>query len=104
MQDTRMLAKKARQAAIPLAATAFDIRNKALLLMAEVLEERKETIEKANMADMEQAALEGLAEPLKKRLRFDEKNGWMFRPGCGHWRNCPTLSGIPSCPGNCPKA
>ncbi len=73
MQDTSMLAKKARQAAIPLAATAFDIRNRALLLMAEVLEERKEAIEIANMADMEQAALEGLAEPLKRRLRFDEK-------------------------------
>ncbi len=73
MQDTRSMAVSAREAAIPLAASAIEDRNKALVLMADALARRSQEIYAANEADMKQADNEGLAPPLKKRLLFDEK-------------------------------
>ena len=73
MQDTRSLAILAREAAIPLSASAIGDRNSALVLMAESLARNSKAIYAANEMDLRQADAEGLAAPLKKRLLFDEK-------------------------------
>ncbi len=73
MQDTRTMAVSAREAAIPLSATAINDRNNALKLMADTLKRHSKEIFAANEADMKKAYEEGLASPLKKRLLFDEK-------------------------------
>ena len=73
MQDTRSLALAAREAAITLSASAIDDRNNGLILMAESLEKHCEAIYAANQADIAQAAADGLAAPLVKRLLFDEQ-------------------------------
>lgn len=73
MQDTRTLALKAREAAIPLSAASIEDRNGALLRMARGLGEHALKIYTANEADRAQAQAEGLAQPLLKRLLFDEK-------------------------------
>jgi glutamate-5-semialdehyde dehydrogenase len=72
MQDTRMMAVSAREASIPLSASAIEDRNNALRLMADVLKRHSKDIFAANEADMKKADEEGLASPLKKRLLFDE--------------------------------
>ena len=72
MQDIRSLAMMAREAAIPLAASAVENRNIALQLMAKMLGQHVEAIQAANQADLAQAAGDGLAAPLLKRLLFDE--------------------------------
>ena len=73
MQDTRTMAVLAREAAIPLSASAIHDRNNALKLMADALKRHSKEIFAANEADMKKADEEGLASPLKKRLLFDEK-------------------------------
>ena len=73
MQDTRSLALAARKAARALSASAIEDRNNALVLMAEALAKHSEAIYAANQADLQQAAKDGLAAPLVKRLLFDEK-------------------------------
>lgn len=66
-----ILARKAKDASVPLAALASEVKNNALAKIAEALEERKTEIFEANQADLEQSRLEQLAQPLQKRLRFD---------------------------------
>ncbi len=73
MQDTRSMALMAREAAIPLAASAIADRNNALKRMADALARRGKEIFTANEKDLKKADQEGLASPLKKRLLFDEK-------------------------------
>ncbi|MCL2811732.1 MAG: glutamate-5-semialdehyde dehydrogenase [Clostridia bacterium] len=65
------LAQAAKKAAIHLAATPHEVRNTALLAIADALRARQDEIFAANAADMEQAQADALDAPLLKRLRFD---------------------------------
>ena len=68
------MAFASREAALTLAAADIDLRNRALLAMAKVLNARKDEIFTANEADVAEATADGLAAPLLKRLAFrDEK-------------------------------
>ncbi len=71
MSDRIALARAARDAAIPLAATTNAARNAALAAIAEALRDNAEGIFAANAADLEQATAQRLEAPLLKRLRFD---------------------------------
>ena len=63
---------QAKEAAIRLAAIPGDVKNKALAGIARALEQRQADIVAANCVDMENAKSENLADPLIKRLKFDE--------------------------------
>ena len=69
--NTRTMAEAARAASIPLAAVNSDLKNKALLAIAEALDANRNAIERANKQDLEEAAASLLAAPLLKRLKFD---------------------------------
>lgn len=69
MSDAREAARAARQASFLLAASPADVRNGALLAVADALYARREEIFAANRLDLDAAA--ELAAPVKKRLRFD---------------------------------
>ena len=71
MTDMLNLAQAAKKAAIHLAATPHEVRNTALLAIADALRARQDEIFAANAADMEQAQADALDAPLLKRLRFD---------------------------------
>ena len=73
MTDLHFMAAEARQAALVLAATSIEQRNRALQAMAECLQERKEAIFAANQADIQQATQEKLSAPLLGRLKFGEE-------------------------------
>jgi len=64
---------KAKQAAIKSAASSEQVRNDALKAAAEALLTNKSQIFAANEADLERSRNENLAEPLIKRLKFDDK-------------------------------
>ncbi len=70
--DMEQIAGKAKKAAIALAAVPGDIKNKALGAIATALDQRRESIIDANMADLQHAEQDQLAAPLLKRLRFDQ--------------------------------
>ena len=55
-----------------LAALSEDIRNAALLAVAQALEEHKEEIFAANQKDLAKAEADNLDMPVRKRLKFDE--------------------------------
>ncbi|MCD8096520.1 MAG: glutamate-5-semialdehyde dehydrogenase [Lachnospiraceae bacterium] len=59
-----------------MAASAGEVRNRALRMMGEALEQEREAIFAANQADMEQAEADGVAAPIRKRLKFDEGKLW----------------------------
>ncbi len=65
------IARRAKAAAIQLAAAGTDAKNRALANIAQALEAQTEAILAANQTDLERAAREALAAPLLKRLRFD---------------------------------
>ena len=65
------IARRAKAAAIQLAAAGTDAKNRALANIAQALEAQTEAILAANQADLDRAAREALAAPLLKRLRFD---------------------------------
>jgi len=67
------MAFASREAALTLAAADIDLRNRALLAMAKVLNARKDEIFTANEADVAKATADGLATPLLKRLAFREE-------------------------------
>lgn len=73
MADMISLARAAREASIPLAASKVDVRNAALLAIAQALEEHADTIIESNARDMARAQEANLASPLLKRLKVDEK-------------------------------
>jgi glutamate-5-semialdehyde dehydrogenase len=73
MNGIEELARKARDAAIALAMTKNEDRSRALEAAAGEIERRSAGIFKANGRDLERSAAEGLAQPLLKRLKFDEK-------------------------------
>ena len=65
------MAKNARRAFFDLSFSSLEKRNRALQLMADKLESRRELIFKANEADLEEAENNRLAVPMLQRLKFD---------------------------------
>lgn len=65
------LAKRAKAASTPLSDTSVELRNRALLAMAEALRVHSTEIGEANRRDLE--ASRDLGDALQKRLVFDEK-------------------------------
>ena len=61
-----------KAASLKLAAASSEIKNKALLRIAEVLLANKEDIFKANREDLRRSEEENISAPLLKRLKFDE--------------------------------
>jgi len=72
MTGTLEIAQAAKQASFALAASKAELRNTALLAVADALETSRDAIFAANAKDMEAAKTEGIAAPVLKRLRFDE--------------------------------
>ena len=66
-------AQAARNAMRNLSRTSVDVRNGALLAMADSILAFKNKIREANQIDLENGQKTGLAEPLMKRLLVDEK-------------------------------
>ena len=66
-------AESARNAMRHLSNTSVDVRNRALLAMADSILTFKDKILEANQIDLEEGQKTGLAEPLMKRLLVDEK-------------------------------
>ena len=73
MAEMLSLARAAREASIPLAASRAEVRNAALLAIAHALEAQADVIIQSNERDMARAQEENLSAPLLKRLRVDEK-------------------------------
>ena len=70
--EIRELAAKVKQASIQLAAMDGAQKNEALRCIAEALDGRRQEIIRANEEDLRRSAAEHLAEPLLKRLKFDQ--------------------------------
>ena len=66
-------AQAARDAMRNLCRASVDVRNGALLAMADSILAFKDKIREANQIDLENGQKTGLAEPLMKRLLVDEK-------------------------------
>ena len=66
------VAGAAKEASFLLAASSSGARNQALLAVADALENSREAIFAANAKDMENAKADGIAQPVLKRLKFDE--------------------------------
>lgn len=65
------LAQQAKAASIPLSDTTLDVRNRALVAIADALKLHAKEITAANQRDMD--ASDGLDDALKKRLVFNDK-------------------------------
>ena len=65
-------AARVKQASIQLAAVSGEQKNDALKRIAEAIAAREQEIIRANEADLERSRRENLAEPLIKRLKFDQ--------------------------------
>jgi glutamate-5-semialdehyde dehydrogenase len=70
--DIKVAASSAKKASITLAAASSELKNKALTEISKALWERREEIVQANKEDIERSLEENLADPLIKRLKFDE--------------------------------
>ena len=70
--NTLEIAQAAKQASFALAASKAELRNAALLAVADALEARRDEIFAANAKDMGAAKADGIAAPVLKRLKFDE--------------------------------
>ena len=70
--STQEIARRARQASFALAASSAQVRDGALLAVADALQDGKEAIFAANAQDLEAAKAEGLSAPALKRLKFDQ--------------------------------
>lgn len=66
------VAKNMKKDAPVLAASSIEVRNGALKMVAESLLQNQALIFEANHKDMEEAAANGVADAVKKRLKFDE--------------------------------
>ena len=69
----RSKAQTAKAAKRTLSKTSVDVRNSALLAMADSILTFKNKIQEANRIDLEEGQKTGLAEPLMQRLELDEK-------------------------------
>lgn len=67
------LARSVKEASRRLAGIGTDLKNKALLQIADALGEHAAQVIAANIEDLERSAKEGLPAPLMKRLKFDER-------------------------------
>ncbi len=72
-QSIAELARRAYEASIALAQSPSGVRDGALRAMADALQADREAIFAANREDLARIEAEGLAAPLLKRLKFDEK-------------------------------
>lgn len=70
--DITQICKKVESASIRLAAAGGELKDKALLTIADYLDAHKEEIFKANKEDLKRSEAENLPSPLLKRLKFDE--------------------------------
>ena len=70
--EIRTAAKRARSAAVALAACEADLKNRALEAIAAALEANREAIVEANQVDLAHSEAENLAAPLLKRLAFGD--------------------------------
>lgn len=68
----RSKAAAAKKAAAKLAVTSTDVKNKALLAMAQALLDKQEEILAANALDMERAAAKGMKSSMLDRLKLTE--------------------------------
>jgi len=66
------IAAEAKRASIQLAAVKTAVKNNALTIIADTLRQRSDHITAVNEVDMENAKKSQLAEPLLKRLNFDD--------------------------------
>ena len=74
IQDmVRSKAQTAKAAKRTLSKTSVDVRNGALLAMADSIVTFKNKIQEANRIDLEEGQKTGLAEPLMQRLELNEK-------------------------------
>ena len=71
--DIRQLCENAGEASVKMAALSGEVKNNALLKIADALLANSKRIVKANQNDLERSEKENLASPLLKRLKFDEK-------------------------------
>ena len=67
------LAQAAKRASIPLAACTAEVKDSALEAIGAALQEHRDAILEANRQDLQAATEAGLAAPLLKRLKFDDK-------------------------------
>ena len=67
------IARCAREASRELAALPLDIRNSALLAMADALDQSRAALVRENLADLEAARAEQLDAPLMSRLELNDK-------------------------------
>ena len=72
MTDFETRAKDAKQASFSMAVLPTEVKDKALLAIADALTANKDQIFAANAQDMENAKATDLPMPLQKRLLFDE--------------------------------
>ena len=70
MSDVLQLAQRAKEAAVRLAITSTEQRNRALLVMSHALVSQQDTILSANAQDMNAARAKGVAESLLDRLEL----------------------------------
>ncbi len=70
--DVRNQIHEMKLAAPTMAASSIESRNRALALVAEALEAKRDAIFSANERDLAAAAEAGVAATVQKRLRFDE--------------------------------
>jgi gamma-glutamyl phosphate reductase len=71
--DIKQICKNAGEASVKMAALSGEVKNNALLEIADALISNSKKIIEANERDLERSEKEKLASPLLKRLRFDEK-------------------------------
>ncbi|HUW43102.1 MAG TPA: glutamate-5-semialdehyde dehydrogenase [Thermoplasmata archaeon] len=73
MDKMREVAQRSREASYRLQSIASETKDKALATIAERLKKRRKEIAAANRQDMARSENAGLASPLLKRLRYDER-------------------------------
>ncbi|ACL76922.1 glutamate-5-semialdehyde dehydrogenase [Ruminiclostridium cellulolyticum] len=71
--DIRQLCGNAGVASVKMAALSGEVKNNALMKIADALLANSKRIIEANQHDLERSEKENLASPLLKRLKFDEK-------------------------------
>lgn len=72
-QNVRTIGRKAREASAHMAKANSEAKNKALLEIARLIREGKESLRAANLADLDQAKANGLEPALLDRLALSDK-------------------------------
>lgn len=71
--DIENIALNSKKAAVLIGAAGTEVKNTAILKIAEAIERKKEQITEANNEDLKRSEKESIAAPLLKRLKFDNK-------------------------------